>query len=771
VTINEFPVAPSSTPNSIQAGPDGNVWFLETADSRVLGRITPTGQITDQLFEALPGDIVSFTFGRDGNIWIGGRTNIDELTPQGALLHDYLIPSTLDTFYHVLNITLGPDGNIWYGEGYAASEVIGRLTPDGEITEFPTPFQVDNIIIGPDGNLWFDGQGTGIGRVTPSGNVTMFDPNNSQIVGATRGLTAGPNGNLWMSVPAGNVIEEVNTAGQLVAMFSPPHGAYGTTPGPDGDLWFASNEVGVDYIGTITPQGGITEYPTPTPNSGVGTIVLGPDGNIWFNEYTAGQIGEVVLNHAPTASAGGPYAVAYGGSLTLDASGSSDPDGDALTYSWTVNGHEDAATGVQPTLTWAQLAALGIAPGSSYTVTVTVSDGSNPPVTSAAVSLAAIKADQIISPDWPVRAPGTSRVTLNLSSSSGLPVTYAVTGPADFDSVTNVLTITGLGTVTVTASQAGDSNYNPAPDISTTYAVAPASLCGVLFKDFNEDGFQDFGELGTAGVAVTLTGTDFNGTAVSLPPATTGASGYFQFPDLLPGTYAVSLPGGLTVTKITVGLNGSAPAVVPNATGLAVAEGTVENVVNFGLEPAAGDALHRGQTAGIGFWNNRNGQALIRALDGGSGTQLGGWLAATLPHLFGSAGHDLTQSSNADVASYFQLLFATRGDKLEAQVLATALSVYVTNSTLAGGGYATPYGFTVAAGGGTGLATVNVGSDGAAVDQANGTTMTILDILVAVDRHATQSTAAAGFTLYAGDQATRGLADDLFGRINDLGGI
>jgi hypothetical protein len=104
-------------------------------------------------------------------------------------------------------------------------------------------------------------------------------------------------------------------------------------------------------------------------------------------------------------------------------------------------------------------------------------------------------------------------------------------------------------------------------------------------------------------------------------------------------------------------------------------------------------------------------------------------------------------------------------------VLATALSVYVTNSTLAGGTYATAYGFSVAAGGGAGLATVNVGSDGAAVDQANGTTMTIMDILLAADRHASHAGTAAGFALYAGDQATRGLADDLFGRINDLGGI
>ena len=168
--------------------------------------------------------------------------------------------------------------------------------------------------------------------------------------------------------------------------------------------------------------------------------------------------------------------------------------------------------------------------------------------------------------------------------------------------------------------------------------------------------------------------------------------------------------------------------------------------------------------------NSNIGQALIKALNGGTGTQLGDWLAATFPNMFGATGANLAGKSNAQVAAYFQALFATRGDKLEAQVLATALSVYVTNSTLAGGTYAAAYGFTMAAGG-AGLATFNVGSDGAAVGQANGTTITILDILLAADQHATHTTTAAGFTLYAGNQAMRGLADDLFGRINDLGGI
>ena len=50
-------------------------------------------------------------------------------------------------------ITRGPDGNIWFGEGSVAK--LGRITPQGDITEFPVPNNPEGITTGPDGNLWF----------------------------------------------------------------------------------------------------------------------------------------------------------------------------------------------------------------------------------------------------------------------------------------------------------------------------------------------------------------------------------------------------------------------------------------------------------------------------------------------------------------------------------------------------------------------------------------------------------------------------------------
>lgn len=78
---------------------------------------------------------------------------------------------------------------------------------------------------------------------------------------------------------------------------------FGITTGPDGNLWFT--ESSANQIGRITPDGQITEFPIPTPSSQLGAITAGPDGNLWFAEFgSAHQIGRItpegVITEFPT---------------------------------------------------------------------------------------------------------------------------------------------------------------------------------------------------------------------------------------------------------------------------------------------------------------------------------------------------------------------------------------------------------------------------------------------------------------------------------------
>ena len=62
--------------------------------------------------------------------------------------------------------------------------------------------------------------------------------------------------------------------------------------GTDGNLWFT--EYAASQIGRITTAGVVTEFNAGiTPGAQPANIALGPDGNLWFTEFGIDAIGKI----------------------------------------------------------------------------------------------------------------------------------------------------------------------------------------------------------------------------------------------------------------------------------------------------------------------------------------------------------------------------------------------------------------------------------------------------------------------------------------------
>ncbi len=106
------------------------------------------------------------------------------LTPTRELkgmISEFPIP-TPDT--QLGDITAGPDDAVWFTEiipnaqnsSVTITGKIGRITPAGHISEFSLSSNsyARGITAGPDGNLWFTEAANDVGRITPTGSFTQF---------------------------------------------------------------------------------------------------------------------------------------------------------------------------------------------------------------------------------------------------------------------------------------------------------------------------------------------------------------------------------------------------------------------------------------------------------------------------------------------------------------------------------------------------------------------------------------------------------------------
>ncbi|HMJ59089.1 MAG TPA: DNA/RNA non-specific endonuclease, partial [Gemmatimonadales bacterium] len=168
-------------------------------------------------------------------------------------------------------------------------------------------------------------------------------------------------------------------------------------------------------------------------------------------------------DHAPTASAGGPYAGIEGSAIGFTAAGSTDPDGDALRYAWDF-GDGAGGTGATPTHAYAD--------NGTYTVQVIATDPDGAADT-AESTVNVNNAPPLITSLTTPASPVAVGVTLSIG------VTFTDAGTAD----THTLTVDW-----------GDGTTGP----SATHAYASAGLYTVTATVQDDDG----------GVA-TRTATDF----------------------------------------------------------------------------------------------------------------------------------------------------------------------------------------------------------------------------------------------------------------------
>ncbi len=253
--------------------------------------------------------------------------------------------------------------------------------------------------------------------------------------------------------------------------------------------------------------------------------------------------------YPPTAVAGGPYSGTAGAAIAFTSSGSSDPQGETLTYSWNF-GDSGTSSSANPQHTYTS--------AGTYTVTLTVTDTSalSGTATTKATVAAVAATPPVANPGGPYTGYLSTPLMFNGSGSSdpqGETLTYSWNfGDSGTSSSTNPQhTYTASGTYTVTLTVTDTSGLSGTATTTATVAaneaVAPVANPGGPYTayyytplTFNGSGSSD-----PQGETLTYAwnfGDNSTGTGVAPTHTYTGV-----------GTFKVTL----TVTD-TSGLSGSA---------------------------------------------------------------------------------------------------------------------------------------------------------------------------------------------------------------------
>ncbi|MGC8638546.1 MAG: virginiamycin B lyase family protein [Isosphaeraceae bacterium] len=270
-----------SMPTSITADQNGNVWFTELTAGQIgeLSTTNPSAGVTSYgTAQGMPANARPYGITTDasGNIWFTDLANnaLGEINASTGTVTEIPVPNTMIGFKTFDSlIVAGPGGKLYFTEvqfgagnppvvnasgigifNPATSSFTQVALPTGN-GSYQEPF---GLAIGPDHNVWFGesgGTGTEVSALglilnPASSNPTLSEPANLGLsTAAPWRITAGPDGNIWFSVPSNRLIGMVqvqsNPANDTVSTFNIPTNPIanplpsGITAGPDGNVWFA----------------------------------------------------------------------------------------------------------------------------------------------------------------------------------------------------------------------------------------------------------------------------------------------------------------------------------------------------------------------------------------------------------------------------------------------------------------------------------------------------------------------------------------------------
>jgi streptogramin lyase len=262
---------------------------------------------------------------------LGATLSAAQAAPVGTL-KQFRVP-TADS--EPLSITNGSDGNRWFVEGnldsVLESPAVGRITPAGDITEFPVNCSfcsLSDIVQGPNDILYYTSNDPILGRITTMGEflAPIPMPDNDVLAGdlAVHGneiwITDFNNDSLWRyNVDLGQFTQfpvpepadvAVDSGGRVwftaplargIGELSPSTGAVTVTPtervprqltvASDGDIWFTARFT-PQGVGELDPDtNNVREF--PLTNVGPEGIAASSDGSVWFTQTTKGNIARI----------------------------------------------------------------------------------------------------------------------------------------------------------------------------------------------------------------------------------------------------------------------------------------------------------------------------------------------------------------------------------------------------------------------------------------------------------------------------------------------